>query len=139
MNQKAHKCRHCKKAFTPTKIDQKFCTHRCRQAAYRKRIAKGRKEKSPALPAIPATCLYCGGGFWAKTERAVFCSTSCRTLYHRALKAAVPTALHVMSGVPLETAGDLIETMPIKRLRRLLVDAGFVYQHEVRMWVRVKV
>ncbi len=136
MNQPAHKCDNCKKAFQPTKIDQKYCSARCRQAAYRKRkqAEARRNTKGKERPLSPATCKHCDGAFWARTERAVFCSTSCRTLYHRALKTAIPEALALFYGVPQEKAIDVLETQPVGKIRQLLEDAGFIYVHDMRQW-----
>ncbi len=136
MNRAAHKCDHCKKAFTPIKIDQKYCGHRCRQAAYRKRKVKEQKRKLADRRSIPAVCSYCQGTFWAKTERAVFCSTSCRTLYHRALKASLPHVLMNAYGMPEEKAYDIVETQPVGKLRTLLEASGYIYAHQARQWVR---
>ncbi len=138
MNHLVYKCLNCKQAFTPTKIDQKYCSSACRQAAYRKRLLKHRGVRKPleVKPLITATCLHCGGSFWAQRSRAIFCSTSCRSLHHRALKEAIPEALEVAYGIPKEKAADIVETQPIWQVRGLLRDRGFSYSHDVRAWSR---
>ena len=45
MNRHAHKCKQCKRAFNASKIDQKYCSHKCRQAAYRKRLSRSGNKK----------------------------------------------------------------------------------------------
>lgn len=137
MNRQAHKCKQCKKAFQPRKIDQLYCSHKCRQAAYRKRQDSSKRQKqSNTTPAsIPTICGHCGGSFWAKRSRAQFCSTSCRTLYHRALRAAIPDAIGLVYGLPEEKAQDILETQPIGEIRMLLQVSGFSYSHAQRRWV----
>ena len=141
MNRHAHKCKQCKRAYQASKIDQKYCSPRCRQAAYRKRLARSEKAKKPVTvaPAIPTTCPHCSGTFWAKTGRAVFCSTSCRTLYHRALKAAIPEVLISAYGLPEQKAFDLVEAQSIHKLRALLQTSGYSYTHSARRWVLLSV
>ena len=138
MNRQVCKCSNCKRAFTPTKIDQKYCRPACRQAAYRKRLSKqSRVRKEPEVkPLIPAICLHCGGSFWARRSRAMFCSTSCRSLHHRALKEAIPMALEAAYGIPKEKAADIVETQPLWQVRGLLRDRGFSYSHKARTWVQ---
>ena len=138
MNRQVCKCSNCKRAFTLTKIDQKFCSSACRQSAYRKSVLKrtGGKRKVVATPLIAATCHHCGGSFWAKRSRAMFCSTSCRSLHHRAMKEAMPEALKAAYGIPKEKAADIIETQPLWHVKGLLRDLGFLYSHEVRAWVK---
>jgi predicted nucleic acid-binding Zn ribbon protein len=136
-NHRARKCPSCRAAFPPAKPDQVYCSARCRQAAYRKRkqaAALPHTRETPPLLILP--CKQCGGNFWAQRARACFCSTSCRTLYHRALKAAIPAALSSLFRLPYEKAIDLVETQPIGKLRRVLEGAGCVYDHETRRWVQ---
>lgn len=135
MNRRAHKCAACKKAFQPAKFGQVYCSHRCRQAAYRKRTMPAKRSKGKAAAtALPATCEHCSGSFWAKTRRARFCSTSCRTLYHRALRTTIPTAICEAYGLPEEKALDLLETQPLQDIRRLLTAFGYTYVHQERRW-----
>lgn len=135
MNQLAHKCKGCRQAFTPRKADQKYCSARCRQKAYRERLRP--KAKSNGEPFLyPTICLYCHGTFWAKRERAVYCSTSCRTLSHRRLKEAMSDALEVAYGIPRMKAMDIVETQPVWKVRTLLHNLGFSYSHQVRAWVK---
>jgi len=137
MNRRAKKCKACKQTYTPSKIDQKYCTHRCRQAAYRKRKMVGarRKPVSQERPLVPVICHHCNGTFWAKSRKAKFCSTSCRTLYHRALKAAIPDAIHLVYGLPRDKVLDVIETQPIGKIRAVLETAGLRYHHQKRVWM----
>lgn len=139
MNYQGCKCSNCKRVFIPTKIDQKFCSSACRQSAYRKRVLKrnGGKKKAAETHLIDTTCHHCGGSFLAKRSRAMFCSTSCRSLHHRALKEAIPKALEVAYGVPKEKAADIVETQAIWQVKELLQDRGFSYRHEVRAWVKI--
>jgi hypothetical protein len=137
VNRVAQKCDHCRRGFIPTKIDQKYCSSKCRQAAYRKRkqTQTARELKKETQPLLIAICWHCEGTFWAKTQRALFCSTSCRTLYHRALKAALPYALMSLYGLPETKAYDIVETQPIRKLRSLLDGAGYAYCHSERRWI----
>lgn len=145
MNRTASKCKHCKKAFQHTKIDQKFCSSACRQAAYRKRQAAAKQAKKRGVERVAMTqdktpilaiCGHCGGGFFPKRGNGTFCSTSCRTLHHRALKAAIPDALAAAYGLPQTTAQDLVESQPMAKLRGLLGERGWAYQHDQRRWVQ---
>jgi predicted nucleic acid-binding Zn ribbon protein len=140
MNQRAHKCGHCKKAFQPTKIDQVFCSARCRQAAYRKRklLTKRKRGKGEESPALVATCDYCGGSFWAKTKRSQFCSTSCRTLNHRAMRTALEMLMIEEFGLSPESASEIIETQPIAQLKKTLTSAGLSYLPDLRAWTRTR-
>jgi len=135
---KATKCKYCRRAYVQTKVDQKYCSAKCRQAAYRRRKPQGMGKTSltPEKPLLVAFCEHCGGSFWAQRGRARFCSTSCRTLYHRALKAAIPEALEAAYGIPREKALDILETQSLKQVRGLLRDSGFLYKHEARAWVK---
>jgi len=138
MDTKAHKCPSSKKAYTATKISQIYCSARCRQAAYQKRKqqkARPRRNRGEQL-AVALTCDYCNGTFWAKGGTARFCSTSCRTLYHRALRAAIPHALSAAYGVPPQKAADMVETQPIQKIRGLLQAAGYASRHQQREWIR---
>ena len=85
-------------------------------------------------PLLVAFCEHCNGSFWAQRGRARFCSTSCRTLYHRALKEAIPQAIMALYGLPEEKAIDIVETQPIGQVRELLEAAGYIYQHQERRW-----
>lgn len=136
MNKLAHKCTQCRKAFAARKIDQKYCSPKCRQAAYRKRRAStSKRHKQPVTPAlIPTMCSHCNGTFWAQRSTAQFCSTSCRTLYHRALRATIPTAIREVYGLPEDKALDLLETQPLQEIRRLLTVFGYTYVHQERRW-----
>jgi len=134
LNQRAHKCGNCKRTYEKAKFDQKYCSHRCRQAAYRKRHRARYMKGREVTPAIPTICEHCTGTFWAKTRRARFCSTSCRTLYHRALRAAIPPALATIYGIPTEKAADLLDTQELRKLRGFLEQSGYRYQHQERAW-----
>ena len=137
VNKRAHKCRNCRKSYPASRIDQKYCRPCCRQAAYRKRKAAGVKpvKTQGARPLIPVICHHCGGTFWAKIRRAQFCSTSCRTMHHKALKAAIPDAIHMVYGLPEDKALDVIETQPIGKIRQILQASGYSYSHTQRRWV----
>src|SRR5215213_3017323 len=114
MNNRAFKCPACRKAFRPTKVSQIYCSAKCRQAAYRARQRKKtRTDRRGELPLFVAVCAHCSGSFWAKRKSARFCSTSCRTLYHPAMKAAMPPALMESYLVPKEKALDIVETQPV--------------------------
>lgn len=137
MNRTAHKCEHCKKAMPGARIGQKYCTLKCRQAAYRQRQPRPKR----ARPAVEreltvATCQHCGGSFFAATARARFCSTSCRSLYHRAMRAAIPDALAAAYGLPADKAVDLLDTLPLARVKARLTDCGWHYRHDQRAWVQ---
>jgi hypothetical protein len=57
----------------------------------------------------------------------MFCSTSCRTLYHRALRLALSDAIHLVYGLPVEKAQDVLETQPIGKIRAVLQASGYSY------------
>lgn len=141
MHRTAPKCEHCRKAYGQVKVSQKYCSHRCRQAAYRHR-----KQTASAAPKTthdnvmnslsPATCNHCHGSFWAKSARAEFCSTSCRVMHHRAMKNAIPDALALIYGLPVDKALDLLEMQPIARVKATLTDCGWLWNAQRRTWVQ---
>lgn len=138
------RCEHCKKRYMKRGEGQKYCSHRCRQAAYRQRkqgFTTAKKhpvttKQKAELTLIPAVCDHCDGNFWAKSKRAKFCGTSCRVMHHRAMKAAIPDALAFLHGVPLKTGADILETMPIARVKALLKDRGWLWNAQSRAWVQ---
>ena len=138
-NLRAHKCnnRACRKSYQPIRDTQRFCSAKCRQAAYRRRKRRriGTTRPAPEKPLLVAFCEHCNGSFWAQRGRARFCSTSCRTLYHRALKDAIPQAIMALYGLPEEKALDLVEAQTIGRLRAVLETAGLRYHHQKRVWM----
>jgi hypothetical protein len=138
-NLRAHKCKNknCRKAYQPTRDSQLYCSAKCRQAAYRRRKQRqiGTTRPTVEKPLLVALCEHCSGSFWAQRGRARFCSTSCRTLYHRALKAAIPQAVMKLYGLPEEKAIDIVETQPIGKVRQILEAAGYTYQHQQRAWI----
>jgi hypothetical protein len=138
MNNRAHKCQTCKKAFQPTKISQVYCSAKCRQAGYRVRRRKKAKIGGSRREAtlFVTICEHCSGSFWTKRERSRFCSTSCRTLYHRAMKAAIPRALMEAYNIPQEKAFDIVETQAIRQVKQLLDRAGYIYCHSCRIWIK---
>lgn len=137
-NLRAHKCnnRTCRKSYQPIRDSQKFCSAKCRQAVYRRRKLRrmGYTRPAPEKPLLVAFCEHCNGSFWAQRGRARFCSTSCRTLYHRALKDAIPQAIMRLYGLPEDRALDILETQSIGKIRAVLEAAGYRYQHQERRW-----
>jgi hypothetical protein len=131
MNNKAYKCPSCKKAFRPTKCSQIYCSAKCRQQGYRARKQKKTKtERRGEQSLIVAICEHCNGSFWAKRKSARFCSTSCRTLYHLAMKATTPHALmEAYHHIPQEKAFDIVETQPIRQVKQLLEKARYTCCH----------
>lgn len=138
MYRTAPKCEHCRKAYQPRKVDQKYCSHRCRQAAYRRRkqTASQPVKRHPDISLIPAICDHCNGSFWAKSKRAQFCSTSCRVMSHRAMRAAIPDALNLIYGLPRNAALDQVDTQPLAKLKSILTECGWMYSHQRRAWVQ---
>lgn len=141
MSRKTPKCKHCHKAFTPARGGTQYCSTACRQAAYRTR--KKRQQKPPVSSApssseaalVVATCANCGGSFWAKNKRQQFCTVSCRSLYSKAARAALPAALGAFYGIPEGKALDMLEALGMKRMRAALEAAGYAYIHTARRWV----
>lgn len=135
MNRTARKCQHCKKSLPTIQDGQKYCSNRCRQAAYRKRHTGPRHEKKPVERVLSlATCEHCQGGFFATTKRGRFCSTACRSMYHREMKARLADVLIAEWG---NATGDWIDKKPMKQLRALVESHGYVYHHDQRRWVQV--
>lgn len=54
---------------------------------------------------------------------------------HRALKAAIPDAIHLVYGLLEDKAMDVIETQPIGKIRQVLQASGYSYSHPQRRWV----
>jgi hypothetical protein len=71
-------CAHCKARFWAKQPHAKFCSTKCRKAAYY------RKDEPPALQ----RCECCGSRFRASMPHARFCSPNCRVAAHRAARAA---------------------------------------------------
>lgn len=142
MSRKTPKCKHCHKAFTPARGGTKYCSTACRQAAYRARLK--RQQQPPSLSAssseaalVVATCANCGGSFWAKNKRQQFCTVSCRSLYSKAARAALPAALGAFYGIPEGKALDMIDALGMKRVRSIIEQAGYQYDHAARRWWNV--
>lgn len=138
MHRTSPKCEHCRKAYQQVKISQKYCSHKCRQAAYRRRKQTVSKpiKRHAEVSLIPAICDHCSGSFWAKSARAQFCSTSCRVMHHRAMKEAIPAALTAQYGYPERVAIELLETQPIARVKATLTDCGWLWIAQRRAWVQ---
>jgi hypothetical protein len=131
------KCHQCRKSFTARRVDAKYCSHRCRQAAYEKRKMTAKAiKRTQEIPLIVAVCNHCTGTFWAKSKRAQFCSTSCRVMHHRAMRNAIPDALALVYGLPADKALDLLETQPIGRIKATLRDCGWIWSGQRRAWVQ---
>jgi hypothetical protein len=56
-------------------------------------------------------------------------------MHHRALRDAIPLALHHLAGISEKQAGDLIEVQSIGELRGFLEHAGYEYVHTARRWL----
>lgn len=141
MHRTTPKCEHCHKSYQQTKVSQKYCSHRCRQAAYRRRKQAGKtasktKRDNITIRLSPAICSHCHGSFWAKSKRAAFCSTSCRVMHNRAQRNAIPDALALIYGLPADKAADLLDTMPIARIKATLRDCGWIWSGQRRAWVQ---
>jgi hypothetical protein len=140
-NRKSCKCQHCRKAFQPVKSSQRHCSNACRQAAYRRRKnqpleARRRAKKGAGERAlIPTTCAHCGGRFWARRRSAVYCSTSCRTLAHRARRQAAVEALAALHHLPQDQVNDLADLYGTKRLTGILKAQGWQYDPHIRRWL----
>lgn len=67
--------------------------------------------------------------------RQQFCTVSCRSLYSKAARAALPAALGSFYGIPEGKALDMLESLGMKRVRTVLEAAGYVYIHSRRCWV----
>lgn len=141
---KTPKCNHCKRAFLPTRKGMKYCCIACRQAAYRDRQRAAKKPKKtrptrrPDPPLAVGTCLHCGGQFWAENHRQQFCRTSCRSLYARAARVALPDALTAFYGIPTYKAHDMIDALGMKRVRSIIEQAGYQYDHLTRHWWKIE-
>jgi endogenous inhibitor of DNA gyrase (YacG/DUF329 family) len=108
-----------------------YCSHRCRQAAYRARFAQ------PDQGATLGHCAHCGGGYFADgkgSKARKYCSASCRTLAARARREAAIMALADWQGIDAGRAADLVEIGGMKRTGAALAAAGFVYDERARRW-----
>jgi hypothetical protein len=65
----------------------------------------------------------------------VFCSTSCRTLAHRARRQAAVEALAMLHHVPHDKVSDLAEIYGTKRLTGILKAQGWQYDPRTRRWL----
>lgn len=135
----ANKCKWCKKAYQQTKVDQLYCSAKCRQAAYRHRKhyehSNSYREEQALLVTV---CEYCQGTFWAKRRHARFCSISCRSLAHRHMKHSLLDVLSIVYGIPEVKAADVVETQPIGELRRIVERAGYIYSPTLRGWSKAE-
>ena len=67
-------CKHCRKKFTPDRVDQRFCQVNCQQNSYYQR-----KNKPP----IERVCHKCGKTLPVKSNSSKrFCSAKCRYRNH---------------------------------------------------------
>jgi hypothetical protein len=63
--------------FVPKRINAFYCSHACRQRAYRTRQGTG------TPPASERTCLICGVTFVPKRINAIYCSHACQQRAYR--------------------------------------------------------
>lgn len=78
-------CPICGAIFVPKRINVIFCSHACRQRAYRHRRNHGVRAPFPwrARPSSERACSTCGVTFVPKRSDAIYCSHACRQRTHR--------------------------------------------------------
>jgi hypothetical protein len=128
---KRHKCLHCHSTFTTARADAKYCSARCRQAAFRAR------QQAPEQ-LTPAACAHCGNGFWQTNSLRVYCSASCRTLASRVKRAAAADALAQLLGISGERAADVVDTQGLRKVAANLEACGWAYDRHARSWAASK-
>lgn len=81
ISQHALTCQQCGRDFISSRKDTKFCGARCREASRtdREQLASGRQPRRKD-ETIVSTCRFCDKQFEARSLRALYCSTNCRTL-----------------------------------------------------------
>lgn len=129
------KCKQCKKSFRGQETS-KFCSNKCRQAAYRRRInpTLKKRDKSQVQVLEPVTCIHCQKGFWAKSKKALYCSDSCRVLSYRHRRNDAIATLAILTGVSLKNIEDVADSLGIQRVHGLLQQYGYIYQPAARQW-----
>lgn len=75
-------CSYCGEKFQPIRTNQKYCCHKCRDAAGNK--VKRERKRSEVKPneLIVAVCKECGRKFLWKSNTKEFCSTQCYHKWH---------------------------------------------------------
>lgn len=131
--QKRHTCKACRTPFVGAK-QAKFCSHKCRQAHYRKRQQKARKAAPAPRRVASCTCVYCGARFVA-APGAKYCTPSHRTLAWAARRHAAIEAVAVLYGLRVENVADLADSKGMKPLRDALTKRGYAYDERARRWV----
>lgn len=124
---KRYKCCHCHMTFSSTRADAKYCSARCRQAAFR-----ARQQTPDRLET--ATCAHCGAGFWQTHAQRVYCSASCRTLACRAKRTATADALAQLLSIDTERAADVVDSQGLRKVAANLTACGWAYDRLTRSW-----
>lgn len=129
-------CKHCHEPYKGVSTS-KYCGNSCRQKAYRAR--KGLNVRPKRARKIPAarvmTCEYCHKSYWKSNNRQKFCCASHRVMFHRHLRAGLPSVLALAYGLPLARAEDLLEAMGATEARRVARQSGYSYNVDRRKWV----
>lgn len=97
--EREHHCAICGTVFMSKGQRAKYCSPRCRAAAFR---ADHRERGNDPLPERP--CEWCGDSFVPRDHRTIYCAAECR---ERAGRAAQRARNRARLGVPAcETCGD---------------------------------
>src|SRR5690606_2591494 len=127
---KRNRCAHCSASLKGKRPGARYCSPRCRQAAYRARHAPPKGEQITV-----SSCAHCGGGFWRNDPAQRYCSGSCRTMASRARREATIAAVSGWMGVSQTKAADVVEIQGLAKVSNVLSAAGFIYDDTCRAWM----
>lgn len=140
---RARCCQNCGASFKPKKNKAaRYCSHTCRQAAYRRRQARKRAPARASAPELDLQyCLHCLQGYWRAAQRTqqLYCSAACRQAAQKARKAAAPAALStIIPGIDHDTLWMLCERAGMPLITGFLQAYGLVWDAAAREYISIE-
>jgi hypothetical protein len=132
---RARRCKSCGQNFTPKAKHARFCSDRCRKAAWRKHSHNKSKPAAKMVEYQVVVCACCGKSFFANDGKgAKHCTPSCRTKAWRERREAAVEALVLDMGIQPTKAADLIEVGGMRKITAYLTARGYAYDVVARAW-----
>lgn len=133
---RTRRCKSCGHTFTPKAKHARYCSDRCRKAAWRKSTRTRSKPVVKAVEFEVVTCACCGKSFFANEGKGTkHCSHSCRTKAWRLRREAAIEALILDMGLAQSKAADLIDMGGMRKITAYLTARGYSYDAAVRAWL----
>lgn len=133
---RARRCKSCGHDFTPKAKHARYCSDRCRKAAWRKSTRKKTKPVEKVIVYEVVVCACCGKSFFANEGTGTkHCSSSCRTKAWRMRRDAALEALIFDMGIGQSKAADLIEIGGMRKITAYLIARGYTYDATAKAWI----